>query len=176
MTGVEVFRGVLPLYLVDAVRRRLNADVLEHGLPADWLTAWLDEANHWPHLRDCPQIAALQAALPDWTYSGDPCEPQILASYPAAGAHELTFHVDDPPPWADGRRYSVIVGVPLTRHDEHRGTFAYLYDGSVQIPTLDPGDVFVFEPQVQHTGTPNRSADVRLAVYFRYLEPKGTTP
>jgi hypothetical protein len=77
-------------------------------------------AAHWfPHLNKDPRIAALEGALPDAWRTGELCDPQILLQFPHTGREpETTFHLDEEPPWAAGRRYRRVVGcgaVPMAR-------------------------------------------------------------
>jgi ectoine hydroxylase-related dioxygenase (phytanoyl-CoA dioxygenase family) len=91
----------------------------------------------------------------------------------------LTAHVDQEPPWADGRHYKGIVGVALTKAGPRDGT-PYVWPGShrgerrgdpVPVP-LEPGDAIVMHPALEHSGSLNLGATIRSAIYFRLLSKR----
>src|SRR3954453_2877473 len=112
--GVEIARGHLPRELIDDALRLLHLDLLSNGASADQLGEWLWGAHWFPHLNWAPEITGLAEALPEPWRTGTVCDPQILLQFPHKGpAPEITFHVDEEPGWAGGRRYARTVGIPL---------------------------------------------------------------
>jgi hypothetical protein len=118
----EVRRGVLDPALIDGALRTLHLDLLSRGASAEQLSDWLWGAHWFPHLNYEPQIIALAEALPQEWCRGERCDPQILLQFPHVGpVPEITFHLDEEPAWADGKRYRLIVGVPLSRWSREMG-------------------------------------------------------
>ena len=166
----DVGRGLVPLELVDSALRLLHLDLLEHGANAETLGEWLWGAHWFPHLNYHPAIVALADTLPaDWR-SGTMSDPQILLQFPHVGpTPEITFHVDQEPHWAQGRRYLRIVGVPLSPWRlENGGLLVELADEAVPVE-LDPGDAVMMAPDLPHSGGVNLTGAVRYGVYFRWL-------
>jgi hypothetical protein len=172
---VEVARAVVPPERVDGALRLIHTDLLERGSSATELSEWL-WAMHWfPHLRHRPEMLALADTLPQQWRQGTMCDPQILLQFPHVGPDpEITFHVDQEPNWAEGRRYVRIVGVPLSQwRAENGGLLIQTVDGS-EVIELDPGDAVMMTPDVPHSGGLNHSGTIRYGVYFRWLEPAPT--
>jgi ectoine hydroxylase-related dioxygenase (phytanoyl-CoA dioxygenase family) len=169
---LEIERGVVSEELRDDALRVLHMDLLERGASARELSDWLWGMHWFPHLRHEPEILRLADALPERWREGTFCEPQILLQFPHAGPEpEITFHVDQEPPWAEGRAYLRIVGVPLTPwRAETGGLLVKTPDGPAPIE-LDPGDAVMMTPDVPHSGGINRTGEIRFGVYFRWLEP-----
>jgi hypothetical protein len=167
----EVGRAVIPQNLVDDVLRMLHVDLLERGHSADTLGEWL-WAMHWfPHLNYRDEILALANVLPPEWQVGTLCDPQILLQFPHVGPEpEIVFHVDEEPDWASGRRYTQIVGVPLTPWRRENGGLLVEVDGDANAIELDPGDAVRLGPEVRHSGGVNHTGSPRYGVYFRWLE------
>lgn len=170
--GFEVARQVVAPERVDAALRALHLDLLVRGASAEELSSWLWGAHWFPHLTYSEPIVALAESLPDEWRSGERCDPQILLQFPHTGPEpEITFHVDEEPPWAGGRRYRRIVGVALSRwHQDNGGLLVKTGDGMTAI-TLEPGDAVAMRPDLPHSGGINRTGSIRYGVYFRWLDP-----
>jgi len=167
-----VLRDVVPRGSVDTALRCLHLDLLRRGLPVERIAEWQDAKCWFPHLRWEPAIVQLLEHVPAELQQGLPCEPQILLHLPdEAEEWPLVPHVDDPPPWAEGRPYSSIVGVALSAGTErHGGLVVWPFDGSPPRPLdVAPGDVVVMHPRLEHSGTLNRSGEIRYVVYFRFV-------
>ncbi len=166
----EIECGVVPAELVDDALRLLNLDLLERGASAQELGEWLWGAHWFPHLNHHEAITALADCLPaDWT-TGVACDPQILLQFPHTGPEpEITFHVDEEPPWAGDRRYLRIVGVPLSPWRRDNGGLLVRRDGATVAVQIDPGDAVMMTPDLPHSGGVNRTGAVRYGVYFRWL-------
>jgi hypothetical protein len=170
-SAFEVGRGVVPQKLIDDVLRLLHIDLLEHGHSAQTLGEWL-WAMHWfPHLNHRDEVHALAQALPPPWQSGTPCDPQILLQFPHLGPEpEIVFHTDDEPPWAAGRRYARIVGVPLSSWRRENGGLLVNVDGTAVAVELDPTDAVMLTPDLPHSGGVNHTGTPRYGVYFRWLQ------
>lgn len=169
--GYEVRRGVIGQELIDDALRLLHLDLLRRGASAEELGQWLWGAHWFPHLRFDPAIAALAAALPEDWQDGELCDPQILLQFPHEGAvPEITFHVDQEPAWAEGKRYQRIVGVPLSRWHPANGGLLVNDGDEVVAVELEPGDAVAMAPDLLHSGGINTTGSVRYGVYFRWLE------
>jgi hypothetical protein len=170
--GFAVARDVVPLALVDDALRLLHLDLLARGATVDELGAWLWGAHWFPHLNHHETILALRDALPAQWRTGEPCNPQILLQFPHTGPEpDITFHVDQEPPWAGARQYRRIVGIPLSTWRRDNGGLLVDVDGAVQAVELDPGDAVMMAPDLSHSGGINRTGSIRYGVYFRWLEP-----
>lgn len=167
----EVRRDVVAHELLDDALRLLHVDLLEYGYSAQTLGQWLWEMQWFPHLRWHDEIVALAETLPQEWRSGTLCDPQILLQFPHVGPEpEIVFHVDDEPPWADGRRYLRIVGIPLTPWRARNGALVVNVVGGASAVEVDPGDAVMLSPDLEHSGGINRAGLPRYAVYFRWLE------
>lgn len=167
----RIAREIVPAGRIDDVLRLLHLDLLERGAPAAELSEWLWGSHWFPHLRHHETILALADALPaDWR-TGVLCDPQILLHFPHVGPEpEITVHVDQEPPWAEGRRYLRIVGVPLTPWRAENGGLLVECAGGLEPVELDPGDAVSMAPRLPHSGGINRTGAVRYGIYFRWLE------
>lgn len=155
----------------DAVMRAMLLDLAATGLSSREIAWWTSAACWFPHLRDHAAVRALADALPADLRAGTPCEPQLLWSLPEEFDGEPWPHVDQPPPWAEGRRYLRIVGVALTPWTAANGApLMHAADG-VRAAEMEAGDVLVMAPELPHTRGVNRSGQLRAAAYFRFLEP-----
>jgi ectoine hydroxylase-related dioxygenase (phytanoyl-CoA dioxygenase family) len=167
----EVVRGVVPDELVDDALRVLHLDLLQRGASAEELGEWLWGAHWFPHLKYDEKIVALESALPAEWRTGALCDPQILLQFPHVGPPpEITFHVDEEPHWAKGRRYRRIVGVPLTPWRQDNGGLLVKVDGAIVPVELDPGDAVMMTPDLPHTCGVNVTGSLRYGVYFRWLD------
>jgi hypothetical protein len=168
---VQVARGVVPPERVDAALRTIHLDLLERGASADELGTWLWGMHWFPHLTYRDEILALAEALPSAWQTGARCDPQILLQFPHVGpVPEVTFHRDQEPPWAEGRRYERIVGVALSPwRRENGGLLVRDHNGEAAVE-LDPGDAVLLPPDLLHSGGVNRTGAIRYGVYFRWLE------
>jgi Phytanoyl-CoA dioxygenase (PhyH) len=172
MPAYEVVRGAVPRERVDAALRLLHADMLRRGIDAKELGEWL-WAMHWfPHLRFEDAISALGEALPPRWQEGTRCEPQILLQFPHVGETEpdISFHVDQEPEWAQGRRYVRIVGIALSDWTTDNGGLVVQTEQGVEPVELAAGDAVMMTPDLPHSGGVNRTGQIRYGVYFRFLE------
>lgn len=170
-SGYRVARGVIPLPLVEDALRMLHLDLLERGASAAELSQWLWGTHWFPHLRYRDEITALAEALPAGWRTGSVCDPQILLQFPHTGPEPgITFHLDQEPEWAEGRRYLRIVGVPLSRWSSENGGLVVEQDGRPVGVDLEPGDAVMMAPDLPHSGGINRTGGIRYGVYFRWLE------
>jgi hypothetical protein len=171
--GYEVLRGVVPQDAVDGVLRHLHRDMATRGLPQEWLSEWLWNAQWFPHLRWDAEVVSLLDHLPAKLRGGELCDPQIVGQMPDEPDREveLVSHVDRLPDWANGRPYLRILGVALTRNaPENGGLNVWPLDGSdPRAVELEPGDVLVMDPELPHASGLNRTGSIRYCVYFRFL-------
>jgi hypothetical protein len=167
----EVRRHVIDPALVDDALRILHLDLLNRGASREQLSDWLWGAHWFPHLNYEPQILALADALPGEWRTGERCDPQILLQFPHSGpVPEVTFHLDEEPTWAGGKRYRRIVGVPLSRWSQANGGLLVKRGGGAVPVELEPGDAVAMTPDLPHSGGINTTGTVRYGVYFRWLE------
>jgi hypothetical protein len=168
--GYRVGRSVLAPELIDAALRVLHLDLLENGASAQTLGEWLWAAHWFPHLNYDPAVVAIAEALPAQWRTGTMSDPQILLQFPHTGPEpEITFHVDQEPHWADGRRYVRIVGVPLSPwRGDNGGLLVQTAEGPAPVEA-DPGDAIAMSPDLPHSGGVNRTGSLRYGVYFRWL-------
>lgn len=164
-------KAVVSRRAVEQLRRRLWLEVVRCGLSIDDMQRFHAEKCWWPSLRWEPEVLALEQSLPADLRDGDLCEPQLLLHFPdEADDWPIGPHLDVPPPWANGRPYVRIVAVPLTGWCDLNGTVRF-WRGDTPCPVgLRPGDVCVFDGSTPHSGGLNRSGDVRMGVYYRYLQ------
>lgn len=178
--GFVVLRKAVSPEAVRAALRMLNLAIRRHGLSAEEI-AQCQSATFFPQLRWEPQVWGV---LPEgagevlgYADGDDWAEPQLLLRFPDEDQDwPLKSHVDVAPPWAQGRRYKGIVGVALTPAGPADGT-PYVWVGSHRgsvstdpVPvTLDAGDALVMHPSLKHSGSLNRGAQTRFAIYFRLL-------
>jgi hypothetical protein len=168
----RVQRGAVPPERVDAALRAIHLDLLERGASVGELGEWLWGMHWFPHLTYRDEILALADALPpDWQ-TGARCDPQILLQFPHVGPEpEVTFHLDEEPAWAGGRRYERIVGVALSPwRRENGGLLVRNGGGDAAAVELDAGDAVLLPPDLPHSGGVNRTGSIRYGVYFRWLE------
>jgi hypothetical protein len=166
----EVARDVVPPERVDDVLRLLHLDLLERGASAEELGKWLWGTHWFPHLNQRQEILALAEGLPPGWTEGRLCDPQILLQFPHVGPEpEITFHLDQEPAWAGGRRYARIVGVPLSPWRRETGGLLVETEAGPEPVEVDPGDAIMMTPDLPHSGGVNLSGTLRYGVYFRWL-------
>jgi hypothetical protein len=178
--GFVVLRHAVAPGAIAKALRMLNLAIRRHGLSAEEI-AQCQAATFFPHLRWEPEVWGV---LPPGAgealgfIEGDEwAEPQLLLRFPDEDQPwPLQPHVDESPPWAEGRRYKGIVGVALTAAGAEDGT-AYVWVGShrggvatdpVPVP-LAAGDALVMHPALEHCGSLNLGPNTRFAIYFRLL-------
>ena len=174
---LEIARGVIPAGRVEDALRALHLDILARGASAAELGEWLWGAHWFPHLKADAAILALERALaPEWR-TGELCDPQILLQFPHSGPEpEVSFHLDQEPAWAEGRRYRRIVGIPLSSWRADNGGLLARMGGCTVAVELEPGDAVMMAPDLWHSGGINRTGSIRYGVYFRWLEPAPSGP
>lgn len=173
---MKVHRGIVPPTLVTHASRLIWEDVRFRGLRPEEMDEWERVSCPFPHLRFDPDIMAVREFLVDHFDLGGlvPCEPQLIFQLPDGADFATPYaHVDEPPPWADGRPYERILGVALSEWGGTNGTVGEPDgDGGYWSVTLSPGDVVDIPPALPHFTLPNRGGQVRLGVYFRFLSAK----
>jgi Phytanoyl-CoA dioxygenase (PhyH) len=172
--GYQVLPGVVPPEACEQALRHIHLDIVRRGLPQEWLSQWLWNAQWFPHLRWDDEIVGLLEHLPAELREGELCDPQIVLQMPDEAAElDLEPHIDQEPHWANGRPYLRIVGVALSMNDSLNGGLSvWPLDGAAPRPVeLAPGDVLVMDPNLPHASGLNRGGGIRYAVYFRFLEP-----
>lgn len=170
--GYTILETCLQYDLIRNVLKTIHRDLFKDGISAREIYWFKKEACWFPALRDHADINALRESLPEWAKEGVPCEPQILISPPTDAVGEPWSHIDQEPPWANGRTYKAIVGVPLTPFNEETGGVVFWpfdLDGARVTPKLEAGEAFVMHPKLPHSGGFNLSGLPRYAVYFRFL-------
>jgi ectoine hydroxylase-related dioxygenase (phytanoyl-CoA dioxygenase family) len=163
VTTATVGRTLVPRRLVSEARTALLARIDTPEARTDF------------HLfRYSGPVLALQRNLPHSWRTGTMADPQILIHRPHTGPDpEITYHLDETPDWADGRRYLRIVAVPLMDWTEQNGTVIVKGCGPVE---LRAGDAFSMDPTMEHSPGVNRTNEARLGVYFRWLEYGPASP
>ena len=171
-SGYAILRKVIPKESIDAAVRLIYKDLFDLGISSREIVWWRDDACWFPHLRWHYEIHQLARYIPTEYRQGEACDPQILLAPPdEPKQYELTPHIDEPPKWATNG-YESIVGIPLTPHNrEQGGVQIWPFDDEPFIPRLEPGDCIVLHSKLPHCGVPNLQGGVRMAVYFRFLEP-----
>jgi hypothetical protein len=168
---VEVERSVVPPERIDDALRVIHMDLLERGASAPQLSEWLWGMHWFPHLRHRDEFLALADSLPSGWQEGSICDPQILLQFPHVGPEpEITFHLDQEPDWAEGRRYVRIVGIPLSPWRARNGGLLVQTPQGAEPVDLEPGDAVMLTPDVPHSGGINRGGAIRYGVYLRWLE------
>jgi hypothetical protein len=172
--GYGVLREAVPQEAVEEALRRIHLDLVERGLPAETLGAWLWSTHWFPHLRWDPAVVGLAWHLPEELREGRMCDPQIVLQPPDEAVDgPITPHVDQEPEWSNGKPYRTIVGIALSRaHRENGGLLVWPFDTEEpEAVELEPGDAVVMHPRLPHSSGLNRTGSIRYAVYFRFLEP-----
>jgi hypothetical protein len=175
-SGYCIIRGAVPSDEVLAMSRMLLLEIVNWGLTKEQFAEYHQTKAWFPTLR--PHVAHLADYIPSGFKTGEMCEPQILLHFPdEATEYEIHPHLDEEPEWANGRKYRTIAGVALTASDELNGGLVSwgkedepvkmsAYDSIV----LDPGDVIIFDPKLWHSSCLNRTGEIRMMVYFRWLD------
>jgi ectoine hydroxylase-related dioxygenase (phytanoyl-CoA dioxygenase family) len=178
--GYVVLPNAVDDEAVQAALRLLNLAIRRHGLSAEEIST-CQQSTFFPHLRWEPEVwgvlPAKAAEILGWAEGDEWAEPQLLMRFPDEDQPwPLMPHVDQTPPWADGRVYRGIVGVALTPAGERDGT-PHVWPGShrgglsgdpVPVP-LAAGDALIMHPALEHCGSLNLGPATRCAVYFRLL-------
>lgn len=167
--SVGVHWCLIPAPLCEAVVREVWAALRTYGASAETI-ADFDRNGWWPHLRYGTAVLAVRDVLTKQVGADTIwADPQIVVRLPdAPGTLRGDLHVDSEPAWAlaEGLTYQQIYGVELTRRQKGKaGTFL-----RGQELNLDVGDVVAFDPDEQHSGSPNQTTEVRMALFFRSLK------
>jgi ectoine hydroxylase-related dioxygenase (phytanoyl-CoA dioxygenase family) len=170
--GFALLPSAIPDDAVERALRRLHLEVRDNGLAAAQVADWERETCWFPHLRWAPEIVSLLDDIPPSLRQGTLCEPQILLHFPEDLDRRIFPHVDQPPPWAEGRPYRLVIGVALSESQAGNGALlAWPFDrDEPELVELARGDVIVMHPRLQHTGGRNVGGTIRYAVYFRFLD------
>ncbi len=176
--GYLVIKRLVPPHLVDATLRRLNLEIVRHGITAEQVAEW-SLGTFFPHLRWEPEVLATRepverlVAPREGEQWGD---AQLLLRFPdEASDWPLTPHVDVLPEWAGTRTYRLVAGVALTPSHAGNGGLAVWpgsHLGAESEPVrleLAPGDAVLMHPLLQHSSTLNTGGSIRYAVYYRLL-------
>ena len=176
--GYEVHRQLVPQQLTTAAVRLLNLEIVRRGLTAEAIADGV-HGTFFPHLRWDTEVLAIQQQLDqvvNRTEDEQWADPQLLLRFPDERTDGQPWpHLDEPPPWADGRNYRVIAGVALSPSRVNDGCLRVWTNSHVTEPTrhapveLDPGDVVLMHPNLWHASTANRGPWIRYAAYFRLL-------
>lgn len=165
---------MVPKNATTAARRRLLLELRRCGVTADDVAQW-SRTGWWPSLRDEPEVLAVRKHLEPFTAPGDVwTEAQILIRLPDEDDTVLgPPHVDEQPPWAEehGLRYKRILSIELTDTAQDGGGTVIHGPDRLEPVHQNEGDVLSLRPDVPHSGSPNRSGDARMALFFRLLEP-----
>jgi hypothetical protein len=172
--SVIVHRQHVPYHLIHDVRKRLLLEIRRVGLAAHDIAQW-SSSTWFPTLRDEPCVRRIQTEVGHLarTLSGDVwAEPQIVVRLPdEPDTPQGEPHVDTEPPWATSLRYYRIFGVELTNGERNGGNLVVYPEGGIdQEVVMGSGDVVQMTPDVLHAGSPNHSASIRMALYFRLME------
>jgi hypothetical protein len=166
----EVRQQCVGVELTTAVLRAIHRDIEHQGLSPGDLRSWAEESCWFPGLRGHSSVIALREALPAEWRVGQPCEPQILMDWPNEYEGQLWPHLDQEPHWAEGRKYSDIVCVPLIPWTVANGTVIIFEGGEArEAVELRVGDVLWLNPTTPHSRGVNRSGLPRFGVYYRWL-------
>lgn len=176
--GYLVFPKLVPEARVERALRLLNLEIVRRGMSAEEIAGCVG-GTFFPHLRWDPEVLALRSDVErvleprpgeEWA------DTQLLLRFPdEAETWPLTSHVDRVPQWAGDRSYRAVVGVALSRSSQSDGCLAVWpasHVGAVTEPALvelEPGDVVVMHPGLQHSSTLNTGGRIRYATYFRLL-------
>lgn len=179
ITTYQIHRGLVPAELCLAVRRRLLLELRRCGVKPDEILEWAS-GSWWPSLRFEPEILDVCGEVErllgrtDLPYDLAWAEPQILIRLPDEDDVALgPPHTDtlDGSPWLGEWRYRRIFGVECTDTPALGGSTVLYPVGAHALPArLRTGDVLEMHPELLHSGSPNHSADIRIALFFRLLE------
>lgn len=165
--------AAVPEEVCERARRRLGLEIRRCGLSVQDIQEW-SHGTWWPSLREDPAFEDVRWFVEGLANTrGTVCwaETQILVRLPDEDDTERgPGHLDELPPWADGWRYRAIFGVELTQGHIRGGGTVLLPENGPVLPILNPGDVLEMEPDLLHSGSPNLTGDIRMALFFRLLE------
>jgi hypothetical protein len=177
--GYVLLRQSVDQANVAGALRLLNLAIRRHGLTAEEIQS-CQQATFFPHLRWEPEVWRVLpgqcAELLGFSQGDQWAEPQLLLRFPdEVEEWPLEPHLDEPPPWSNGRGYRGIVGVALTAAGPKDGA-PCIWPGShagearpsIIVP-MAAGDALVMHPALHHCGSLNRGPFVRAAIYFRLL-------
>lgn len=163
--GWHARRGVVPFELVRRALLEINGAVFAGGITAERALEW-SRSSCW-----LPELAETGAALKvvrdhvdrllGLTTGGLELWTQIVLQFPRLDDDDPGYHRDDPEP--HGRPLRNVVAVPLSRSGHGYGGLRF----REQDPRLAPGDLAVFDPDVEHHGGCNTSGLIRYGLYFR---------
>lgn len=165
----------LPRYLATDARRRLLLEIRRVGVSAEDIAHW-SMVGWWPTLRDEVCFLRMRRTLEAKLGLPDPqwAETQIVVRLP--DEDEVAMgppHVDTLPGWAVRKNlgYDRIYSVELT-DTSPRGGSIVLHPPHVEPfeVRLRAGEVLSMPPDMPHSGSPNLSADIRMAAIFRLLK------
>lgn len=177
--GYSVIENAVNPAAIELAKRLLNLEIVNWGLTKEQFDEWHQNKTWFPTLREHDVIKRLARFIPKELYGdAELCEPQILCHYPDEAVDwPVEYHLDQEPEWADGRTYVLIAGVALTDNTEQNGGLRVLPPFASPDHFGDPvelkaGDIVVFQPTLWHRSSLNRSGNVRMMVYFRWLEKR----
>jgi hypothetical protein len=177
--GYVLLRQVVDRASIGRALRLLNVAIRRHGLTAQEIQS-CQQTTFFPHLRWEPEVWGVLprrcAELLGFRQGDEWAEPQLLLRFPdEVEDWPLEPHLDEPPPWSNGRAYRGIVGVALTATGLEDGA-PCIWPGSHAGPArpsvfvpMAAGDALMMHPALEHCGSLNRGAYVRAAIYFRLL-------
>lgn len=163
-----VHKRMVPDFVCSMALRRILLEVRRRGVSAEQIQEWA--SNSWfPHLRWEMEFEYVKTFLPK---SEKWADTQILVRLPDEEDTPLgSPHIDTLPPWAEGYKYRRIYGVELT-NSPSGNTIVYpliSHFGGIRM-TLERGDVLDMDPRLKHSGSPNISDSIRVALFYRALE------
>lgn len=167
---MNIVRNIIPKDAIQNVLRIIHLDLYKNGISAREIEWWNNSVCWFPHLRFDSGIIDLLNYLPEYLTTGNLCEPQIILSFPEIEGHGLGFHTDKEPDWALDKKYTRIIGVPLTPFTEDNGGIVFLENNEYITPRLFPGDIVIFDRHVLHSKGINNTGEIRYSVYFRWVE------
>lgn len=163
---------------VHVASRRIWLELRKFGVTPDQVNEW--NRDGWlPHARWHPDIKQLMEApaIKEAANVGNEAiwwaDPQIIIRLPDVEPFQFDElgHVDKTPGWAlDALVYKDILVVELTDTPPNGGgTWIHVERGGPIRPVLKAGDVLRMGGRVRHSGSPNRTGQVRVAVILRTL-------
>jgi hypothetical protein len=168
-------KNVIPSDMREKALRRLNLEIMRVGITPYQIQEW-HRTTAFPTLRWESEFMDIRNHIESYVFKREDemwAETQIIMRFPDEEGVEgwSEFHVDEPPPWARGRQYRTIVGVPLSRcHDIDGAPATRSGDGkTLRIMHMDAGDLLIMEPDTLHASGLNVGGQIRYMLYFRLL-------